>query len=75
MGEASRKLHALIAAEAFPLGGWLYCDEPGCSRGERITCEDAGRYLARGWPQHHGRTMTFSAALRNPAPPPESETP
>jgi hypothetical protein len=53
-------LHETMATAAFPTGAWLKCANPACNRGERVTREQAARYLATGWPTHCGLTMELT---------------
>jgi len=50
-----QNLHADIAADLYPDGGWLKCIE--CGRRQSFTTSDAGRYLKSGWPEHCGQLM------------------
>ncbi len=53
-----------IAASAFPDGGYLKCHS--CATEQRVTSEDCGVFLAKGWPKCCGRTMTFSMPKKEP---------
>lgn len=55
-----------IAADVWPNGAILACAR--CRFSQRITTEQAGDYLKRGWPTHCGRTMTCEAAAPREVP-------
>ncbi len=48
-------LHDYIARESFPNGVSLTCKD--CGYAAIATTEECARYLASGWPTHHGKSM------------------
>ncbi|HET7552170.1 MAG TPA: hypothetical protein VFK04_12840 [Gemmatimonadaceae bacterium] len=48
-----------IAADVWPNGAFLECDE--CRSKRAATTEDCGRYLKHGWPMCCGQTMKLTS--------------
>lgn len=48
-------LHTRLASDVFPNGVTLTCRE--CGHTISASSADCARYLAHGWPRHHGKEM------------------
>jgi hypothetical protein len=50
-----KDLHSNISKDVWPEGAKLKCKT--CGEIITITTEECGKFLASGWPEHHGITM------------------
>jgi len=55
------KIYAKIAKYVWPNGGTLRCLK--CGHVEMLTTEQAGKYLADGWPRHCDSAMLLETAV------------